>query len=82
MSGNHYILLKLGISIGTIGFILVIASLAIEVYIYIHNLDVEEYRFERIMLAIIGEIILFIGFGLINGSVIQRLRDHNLWDLH
>ena len=49
-------------------------------YIYYNNLTEESFRYERIVLAMVGEILLFLGFAFINGSVIYRLKHKNLWE--
>jgi len=70
---DHHRLLTIGVIIGFIGFLLVISALCIEVEIYNKQLDSNTNKYTRILLTIIGEIFVFIGFAFINGSVIYKL---------
>ena len=70
---DHHRLLTIGVIIGFIGFLLDISALCIEVEIYNKHLDSNTNKYTRILLTIIGEIFVFIGFAFINGSVIFKL---------
>ena len=73
---DHIQLLYAGMTIGATGFVLLISALIMEIYIYENEPTDEKHKFERIIIGLVGEICLFIGFALINISVVKRINDN------
>jgi tellurite resistance protein TehA-like permease len=80
MKDEHHYILYTGIVISSIGFLLVLASLILENYVYRKEVEEEQYRHERILLMTIGEICIFIGFACINGSIVYKMKKNGHWE--